>query len=83
MAKAALGIEQVQRGPVLVAEGLPDGEVVVDRHRERDVDVPHGLAHVLQVPLELELRGVDTDTARRRPCTDAPMPSGTASCAAS
>ncbi len=61
VAHAALRIDEVQRGPGLVAERLPDREVVVDGDGPVGVQVRQRLAHALRVVLELELGRVHAD----------------------
>jgi hypothetical protein len=56
-----LAVDEVERRPVVVAEGGPDGVVVVDRDRVVDPQVVDLLADVVEVVLEVELGGVDAD----------------------
>jgi hypothetical protein len=64
VADLPLGVDEVERRPVEVAEGGPDGVVVVDRDRVVDPQVLDLLADVVEVMLEVELRGVDAITVR-------------------
>ena len=52
VADASSRVEEVQRGPVVVVEGPPDGRVVVERDWEADVHVLHRATHVVEVLLE-------------------------------
>jgi hypothetical protein len=61
VAEATVRVEDVECGPVLVAEGPPDREVVVDRDGVPHSDLLRGLTDVVEVPLEHELGGVDAD----------------------
>jgi hypothetical protein len=61
VADLPLGVDEVQRWPVEVGEGGPDGVVVVDRDRVVDPQVLDLSADVAEVVLEVELRGVDAD----------------------
>ena len=61
VADVALGIDEIMRRPVLVVEGAPDRIVVVDRDRIVDLEIGDGLAHVVDVLLEGELRRVHAD----------------------
>ncbi len=61
VADLALGVDEVQRRPVVVVEGAPDCVVVVDRDRVVDPQVLDGSADVVEVVLEVELGGVDAD----------------------
>ena len=58
---ATLGIDEVQGGPVVVVERLPDGVVVVHHDRVADVHLLDGAAHVVEVALELELGRLHAD----------------------
>ena len=60
-ADGAVGVDEVQRRPVVVVEGVPDLVVVVGRDRVLDRPVLDGVLHQLEVVLEGELRGVDPD----------------------
>jgi hypothetical protein len=57
----AARIDEIVRGPILVAERAPELVVVVDCNRIRDAELLHFAAHVLQILLERELRRVDAD----------------------
>jgi hypothetical protein len=59
VADLPVGVDDVQRRPVVVVERGPDGVVVVDRHRVIDPQVLDGAADVVEVVLDVELRGVD------------------------
>jgi hypothetical protein len=63
VADATLGIHEVERRPVLIAERPPDRVLAVDRHRCH-LHVLDGLANVVEVLFELELRRVDADHHR-------------------
>ena len=56
-----LRVGEVQRRPVVVGEGAPDGVVVVDRDRVVDSEVARLRLDVVQVVLEAELGRVDAD----------------------
>ncbi len=58
---APLGVRDVERGPVLVPERVPNGVVVVDRDRVLDAHLPRGSTHALDVVLDVELRSVHAD----------------------
>src|SRR5207247_642084 len=51
----ALGIEQVERRPVLVRKAIPDGVVVVDRNRILHAHRRDRTTHVLHIALESKL----------------------------
>jgi hypothetical protein len=57
----AVGVDEVQRRPVMVVEGAPDGVVVVDRDRVVDPSGPGRPPDEVELVLEGELRGVDAD----------------------
>jgi hypothetical protein len=61
VADLPLGVDEVERRPVVVGESGPDGVVVVDRDRVVDPQVLDLLADVGEVVLEVELGGVDAD----------------------
>jgi hypothetical protein len=61
MPNPPLGIDEVQGRPVSVAEGIPDRVVVVDHDRIVDPQVLGGSADVVEVVLDVELRGVDAE----------------------
>src|ERR1700680_1603317 len=61
MADTALCVGDVEGGPVVVAEGLPYGVVVVGRDRVGDPHVLYGLPDVVRVVLEGELGRVHAD----------------------
>ena len=61
VADLPLGVDEVERRPVVVVEGGPDGVVVVGRDRVVDRQVLDGSADVAEVVLEVELGGVDAD----------------------
>ena len=61
VADASARVEEVERGPVAVVEGPPEGGVVVERDREADVHVLHRATHVVEVLLEGELGCVHAD----------------------
>ena len=52
---------KIERRPVLVVEGSPDGMVTVDRDWIVDPQVFDGLAHIGQIFLKREFRRVDAD----------------------
>jgi len=70
----AVGVDEVERRPVVVGEGAPDRVVVVLRDRVVDVPHLHRLPHEVEVMLERELRRVDPDddqpvvSVPARPC---------------
>src|SRR5207249_5448069 len=61
MPDLTLRVDEVEGGPVVVGEGTPDGEVVVDRDRIVDLSRLYRPAHVVEIVLELELWRVDAD----------------------
>jgi hypothetical protein len=61
VADVAVSIDDVERRPVVVVERVPEGVAVVDRDGVSDPEVTNSAAYVLDVALERELRGVDTD----------------------
>ncbi len=56
-----LAVGQVHGGPIVVLEGAPDQEVVVDHDRVGDAQLARRSSHVFEVVLEPELRGVRAD----------------------
>ena len=60
-ADAAVAIDEVEGGPVVVVERAPDGEVVVDHDRVADAQIANRAAHVAEVVLEPELGRVHAD----------------------
>ena len=54
-------IDKVMGRPVFIVECVPDGVVAVERDGVRDGKLLHGLLHVGQLLLEVELRRVDAD----------------------
>jgi hypothetical protein len=54
-------VDEVQRRPVVVVEGVPDLVVIVDSDRIVDPPHFHRLSHAVDLVFERELRGVDTD----------------------
>ena len=52
MPNTPLRIDEIERRPILVAEGTPDDMVVVDRDRVIDPHVLHGPANVVEVLFE-------------------------------
>jgi len=61
MPDLALGIDEVERRPILVVEGAPDRMLVIHRDGIVDAELLRGPSHVVQVLLESELRGVHPD----------------------
>ena len=61
VADATLCIGDIQRGPVVVAERPPDQKVIVDRDRERKLQLADRAAHIDRVLLERELGRVNAD----------------------
>ena len=61
VADLALGVDEVQGGPVVVVERLPDGEVVVHHDGVADVHLLDGPTDVVEVALEVELGRLDAD----------------------
>src|SRR4051794_31571504 len=57
----AVGVDEVERRPVVVVECAPDLVVVVQRDRIVDPALLRRLPHALHVVLERELRRVDSD----------------------
>src|SRR3712207_1415565 len=57
----SLLIRDVQRRPVVIGEGAPDGVVAIERDRVIHPHVPGGRDHVVDVPLEPELGGMNPD----------------------
>jgi hypothetical protein len=58
VAPAALCADKVVGRPIIIAEGLPDRIIVVDRHRKADPQVRDRFLHVVDIFLEGEFRGV-------------------------
>ena len=54
-------IDEVMGRPVLIVECVPDGVVAVERNGIRDGKLLHGLLHIGQLLLKVELRRVDAD----------------------
>src|SRR5215467_99711 len=75
MANAALGVDEIQSGPVLVVESTPDSVLAVDCDRKGNTDVLDRLAYVDQVLFEFEFGRVNADDRQSlvlvfvRPCT--------------
>ena len=61
VADDAVRVDEVERRPVVVVEGRPDGVVVVDRDRVVDLTRVDCLPYALDLVLERELRRVDAD----------------------
>ena len=61
VADPALGIDEVERRPVVVVEGLPHGVVVVDGDRVPDIELLDAATDVVEIPLELELGSLHAD----------------------
>jgi hypothetical protein len=61
MSDLAVGVDEVEGGPVVIAERLPDGVVVVDDHRVADIHLLQRPAHVVDVAFELELGRLHPD----------------------
>jgi hypothetical protein len=61
MANASLRVDEVERGPILIAECIPDREVVVDRNRIRNPHVFDCPPDVVQIMLERELGRMHAD----------------------
>src|SRR5688572_12612538 len=61
MSNTALSIDEIQRRPISVLKGSPDGMVVVHCDRVIDPHLLHGPANVVYVFLESELRRMDAD----------------------
>src|SRR3954454_24387713 len=61
VADDAVAVDEVERGPVLVAEGAPDPVVAVDGHRIVDRSFLRRLLDPVDLVLERELRRVDSD----------------------
>ena len=58
---AALRIDEVQRGPILILEGSPDDMLIVHCDWVVDPHLPNGPADVIYVFLKSELRRMDAD----------------------
>jgi hypothetical protein len=61
LADDAFTVDEVQGGPVPVAERPPDLVAVVDGDRPLDSPPRHLAAHAVEVLLELELRRLDSE----------------------
>src|SRR3712207_6001253 len=61
VADPSLLVRDVQRRPVVIGEGAPDGVVAIERDRVIHPHVPGGRDHVVDVPLEPELGCVNPD----------------------
>jgi hypothetical protein len=61
VADDAVGVDEVQRRPVVVVEGAPNCVVVVDRDRVVDPSLGGRLPDAADLMLERELWGVDAD----------------------
>ena len=53
-ADAALRVHEIMRRPIFIVEGLPDGEIGIDRHRIGDAQSRHGVLHIGDVFLKGE-----------------------------
>ena len=56
-----VGVDEVERRPVVVGERAPDGVLVVEGNWVVDLSHGRGLPHTGEVVLERELRRVDAD----------------------
>jgi hypothetical protein len=56
VAEPSVCVDEVEGRPVVVVEGTPDRELVVDRDGIVDRQGVRGAPHVVHVPLEAELR---------------------------
>jgi len=54
-------IDEVVRGPVLVAEGGPDLDLVIHRHGIGDAKIAHRAADIVDVPFEGKFRCVNSE----------------------
>jgi hypothetical protein len=61
VADDAVRVDEVQRGPVVVGEGVPDHEVVVERDRVVDRSFLRCAPHAVHLVLERELGRMDAD----------------------
>ena len=61
VADPALGVGEIDRRPVAVTEGAPDLVIRVERDGVRDVQLLGRTPDVVDVLLERELRGMDSD----------------------
>src|SRR5262249_24872269 len=61
MANMPLRIDEIERRPIVVVEGAPDRIVAIDRDRIIDPQVLRGVANVIDVSFESELRRVYTN----------------------
>ena len=61
MAHVPRRIDEIKRWPVVVAEAMPDRAVVVDGNRIREASLLCGPSDVVDVCLEREFGGMDTD----------------------
>ena len=60
-ADAALRIDEIMRRPILVVEGLPDGEIVIQRHRIGDAQVLPPPSHIGRIFFEGEFGRMHAD----------------------
>src|SRR5215208_1650451 len=61
ISKAALRIDEVQRGPILILEGSPDDMLIVHCDRVIDTHLLDGPANVVDALFKRELRRMDAD----------------------
>ena len=78
----AVAAHEVDGRPIVVLEGPPDRETVVDDDRVADAQFACGAAHVVDVVLEAELGRVHADDDEARDSARATR-AGTAACATS
>src|SRR3712207_3403056 len=64
VADASLLIRDVQRWPVVIGEGAPDGVVAIERNRVIHPHLLGGRDHVVDVALEAELGRMNPDHAQ-------------------
>ena len=64
VADDAVGVDEVERRPVVVCEGAPDRVAVVDRDRVIDRSLVRRLPHAVDLVLERKLGRVDSMTTK-------------------
>src|SRR5208282_3000169 len=57
----AFRIDEIMRRPILIVKSSPDRIVIVDRDRIADLQIGHGLLHIVDVLLVGELRSMHAD----------------------
>jgi hypothetical protein len=61
MANAALGIDEIEGGPIMIIERAPDFVIAVYGDRVVDLEVLQGPFDTVDILLEFEFRRVDTN----------------------